>query len=59
MLEFIVLGQIPGTHIQITFAWCVVVLLIGLVWLDLKIHRNHKNSDTRGKEVEVIRPGQV
>ncbi len=28
MLEFIVLGQIPGTSFQITFAWVIAALLI-------------------------------
>jgi hypothetical protein len=59
MLEFIVLGQVPGTHIQITFAWCVVILLFGLIWLDLKIHRDRKTTSKRAKHVDVIRPGRV
>jgi hypothetical protein len=28
MLEFIVLGQIPGTHFQITFAWLLASVLV-------------------------------
>ena len=60
MLEFIVLGQIPGTHLQITFAWCVIALLGGLLWIDLKIHRAHKfTKAARNKKVEVVRPGRV
>lgn len=39
MLEFIVLGQIPGTDIQITFAWFAVALLCGLIWADMKLHK--------------------
>ena len=46
MLEFIVLGQIPGTSIQITFTQLVrigllfvVVILIGL---ELRVHKTHK-----------------
>lgn len=36
MLEFIVLGQIPGTSIQITFAW---VLFAALGTLGYFIHK--------------------
>lgn len=28
MLEFIVLGQIPGTHIIITFQWAVILAVL-------------------------------
>ncbi len=37
MLEFIVLGQIPGTHIQITFAWFLFGALAGLSYVLHKI----------------------
>lgn len=37
MSEFIVLGLIPGTHVQITFAlWAIVVSILGaflVAWL--------------------------
>ena len=36
MLQFIVLGYVPGTHLQITFIWIVTVLLLvvlGKFWL--------------------------
>ncbi len=35
MLELIVLGRIPGTHIQITFNWFLlaVAVLLGMVEL--------------------------
>jgi uncharacterized membrane protein len=61
MLEFIVLGQVPGTHIQITIAWYIMGLLVGLIYFDLKVHRARKNQKSahRAKRVEVIRPGQV
>lgn len=29
MLEFIVLGQIPGTHFVLTFSWIVAFAVIG------------------------------
>lgn len=59
MLEFIVLGEVPGTHIQITFAWFTLLLVAGLIWLDYKIHQNHRTKGSRRKSVEVIRPGRV
>lgn len=59
MLELIVLGQIPGTHLQITFAWCAVAVLGLFIWADIKIHRFLRTPTKRGKTVEVVRPGQV
>lgn len=56
MLELIVLGWIPGTHLQITFAWCMVGLLACLIWLDVKIHQFIKSEKPRGKRVEIVRP---
>lgn len=38
MLEFIVLGQIPGTHIQVTIAWFAFAMLGLLIWADLRFH---------------------
>ena len=42
MLEFIVLGQIPGTHTVLTFAWivtiAVIVASIVIGRYELKIH---------------------
>ncbi len=37
MLEFIVLGQIPGTQIQITFAWFLFGALAALWYFLHKI----------------------
>lgn len=34
MLEVIVLGQIPGTHFQITIGWFAVLLLIFAMYED-------------------------
>lgn len=38
MLEFIVLGQIPGTHVRITITWLLFATLLLVIWLDIKIH---------------------
>jgi hypothetical protein len=43
MLEFIVLGQIPGTGLVITFPWVVTLItIIGGVSL---LRREHKHHD--------------
>lgn len=39
MLEFLVLGQVPGTHIQITFAW---YLFAALGLLSYTVHKIKK-----------------
>ncbi|HEU4914643.1 MAG TPA: hypothetical protein VFT16_04565 [Candidatus Saccharimonadales bacterium] len=42
MSDFIVLGLVPGTHLQITFIlWIVLVLFLGagmLVWIGHRLH---------------------
>jgi len=45
MYSILVLGLIPGTHIQISFlAWLVAaaiaILLVGIVWLEHKHRQN-------------------
>lgn len=44
MLEFIVLGQIPGTHLQITLAWFAFAILGLLIWADIKFHAAKKST---------------
>lgn len=41
MLEFIVLGEIPGTHIQVTLAWFVLVVFGLIIYIDLKFHNQN------------------
>jgi hypothetical protein len=46
MYEFIVLGLIPGTQIQITFfLWMLVVVILGSVALGWIGHRTHAFRD--------------
>lgn len=34
MLQFIVLGLVPGTHIQITFGWVIAMVCVaGFFWV--------------------------
>lgn len=48
MLELIVLGKIPGTNIQVTLAWFVLVFFGLIIYFDLKFH-NH-NFASAGKQ---------
>jgi FtsH-binding integral membrane protein len=49
MIEFIVLGKIPGTEIYITFNWLVVMIVSGLFLYDLRrvISRKQENTDIK------------
>ena len=44
VLEFIVLGRIPGTNFQITFWWYLVVVLVSLLLVEKKLHTIYKNQ---------------
>jgi len=44
MLEFIVLGQIPGTHLQVSFGIVVALLLIGVGTFLLATWSKHRDS---------------
>lgn len=50
MLEFIVLGQIPGTHLQITLAWFAFAILGLLIWADIKFHAQKEIAKTPAKK---------
>lgn len=52
MLEFLVLGQVPGTHIQITFAWYLFAALIGLAYA---LHKIKKTEETPSKNIEQLK----
>jgi hypothetical protein len=41
MEQLIVLGEIPGTHIQITFSWYALAIIAGLATLAYRTHRRH------------------
>lgn len=41
MLDLIVLGKIPGTPFQITFAWLALTSFVGLVVVERRL--NHQN----------------
>lgn len=46
MLNFIVLGLIPGTHLQITFSWIMLVAALVLMYIELRYHEYLKLTAT-------------
>lgn len=48
MLEFIVLGQVPGTSVQLTFGevynGVLLAMTVGLCVYELHYHRTHKKT---------------
>ena len=52
MENLIVLGQIPGTHVQITFLFWQLVILSTLTFLAVRTLRRRKNGDTNADDVE-------
>jgi hypothetical protein len=46
MMQLIVLGQIPGTHFQLTYAWFQIILLSAILAMVYKAYRTyiHKQS---------------
>ncbi len=51
MIEFIVLGRIPGTEMYITFNWLIVLIVCGLFMYDLRrvLSRKQENTDTENQ----------
>ena len=41
MLEFIVLGIVPGTHFNITFSWILAISAVFLIVLEIRYHKNY------------------
>lgn len=52
MLDFLVLGQIPGTSIQINFSW---YLFMALIALSLILHKIKKPTSTVAVKSKHIR----
>ncbi len=49
MMEFIVLGQVPGTHTQVTFSWVLFSALAGLFYLNHRIKKSRLSQDDSTK----------
>ena len=41
MLEFIVLGIVPGTRFNITFSWVLAAAAVFLIVLEIRYHKNY------------------
>ena len=51
MIEFIVLGKIPGTEIYITFNWLIIVIISAVIIYDIKTIKDKKNSNSSSKKL--------
>jgi len=60
MLEFIVLGNVPGTHFTITYSWVLILAAIFLMVLELRYHKQYalkvQALTTTTAEPAVVRP---
>ena len=57
MLEFIVLGIVPGTHINITLSWVLAAAAIFLIVLELRYHKNYAlKVQTATVNAQVVTP---
>ena len=55
MMEFIVLGQVPGTHMIITFSWVLLAALAGVLSLNYYIRKSRTASDDKQpKQLELL-----
>lgn len=56
MMQLIVLGQIPGTHFQLTFAWFQVLMLPVILLVAYKVRKvqNSKSNSTTQRHYDVI-----
>lgn len=50
MLDFLVLGWIPGTHIQITYTWYLFAILGGLAYY---LHRLKKYTNKTKEQKQL------
>lgn len=41
MLEFIVLGNVPGTQFNITFSWVLAVTAVFLIVMEIRYHKHY------------------
>lgn len=56
MLEFIVLGEVPGTHIVITFQWALLLAVIFLGFTFVKnFGKKYRDNQQRLPVDEVTR----
>lgn len=46
MMQLIVLGQIPGTHFQLTYGWYQLIMVTLVVAVSYKAYRVHAKNQT-------------
>ncbi len=44
MEELIVLGQIPGTHLQVTYTWFQIIMIPAVLYVGYKYYRRQINK---------------
>lgn len=54
MLEFLVLGQIPGTQIQITYAWYMFTALGLLAYGLHRLKKTHSPKQSSSKQLRLF-----
>lgn len=55
MLDFIVLGEVPGTSVRINFWWLLLLVAIVLVLIESFIlSRRHNNLKCHYKEIKDL-----
>jgi hypothetical protein len=61
MLEFIVLGIIPGTRFNITFAWVLAAAAVFLIVLEVRYHKNYAlkvQALAAASSTDVVKPAK-
>lgn len=49
MLEFIVLGRLPGFSLELTFNWLLLIFAAGLLYYDIQHIKKRKKLQTSQK----------
>lgn len=56
MLEFIVTGRIPGSSIELTFNWLLLIAAVVLIYIDFLLvksrHLNLQSAPTKKKSIK-------
>jgi hypothetical protein len=47
MMQLIVLGQIPGTHFQLTYGWFQLIMVPLVIFGGYKLYRWHTEKQTQ------------
>jgi len=47
------LGQVPGTHMVITFSWVLLIALVGVLYLNHYIKKSRSPREKQSKQLEL------